>query len=75
MATKAQLDRMKELIAIQLDLCSKADWPYVCHMAATPDGKKSIENMVIEQCSTRPMSVGDALDRIERMYNPNRMED
>ena len=75
MATQAQLTRLKELIAIQLDMCSKEDWPYVCHMASSPEGKKSIEEMVIQQCSSNGCSVGSALERIERMYNPNRIED
>jgi hypothetical protein len=75
MATEAQLKRLKELIAIQLDMCSKEDWPYVCHMASSPEGKKGIEDMVIEICSANGSSIGSALDRIERMYNPNRMED
>ena len=75
MATKAQLDRLKELIAIKLDRCDKLQWAYVCHMASTPEGKKSLEDMIIQQCSISGCSVGEALDRIERAYNPNRMED
>ena len=75
MATQAQLTRLKELIAIELDYCSKDDWPYVCNMTSTPEGKKRVEDMVIQQCSSNGCSVGSALDRIERMFNPNRMED
>lgn len=75
MATDAQLKRLRELIAIELDNCSKEDWPYLCSMANTPEGKKSIEDKVIQQCSTSGIPVGQALDRIERMYNPNRIED
>jgi hypothetical protein len=75
MASEAQLKRLKELIAIQLDMCDRESWPYICHMNSSPEGKKGIEDMVIEICSANGCSVGSALDRIERMYNPNRMED
>jgi hypothetical protein len=75
MATEDQLRRIKELIAIELDHCSKEDWPYICHMASSPGGKKSVEDMVIEQCSISGITVGQALDRIERAFNPNRIED
>ncbi len=73
MATKAQLDRLKELIAIKLDRCDPLDWPYVCHMSK--NNRTSLEEMIIQQCAASGCSVGEALDRIERAYNPNRMED
>lgn len=75
MASEAQLIRLKELIAIQLDQCSKEDWPYVCNMNSTPEGKKDIENKIIQICTTSGISVGRALDKIERAFNPNRIDD
>lgn len=75
MASEAQLKRLKELIAIQLDLCSREDWPYVCNMNSTPDGKKDIETKIINICTASGISVSRAIDKIERAYNPNRMED
>jgi hypothetical protein len=75
MASEAQITRLKELIAIQLDMCSKEDWPYVCNMANTPEGKKDVENKIIHICTTSESTVGQALDRIERMFNPNRIDD
>lgn len=75
MATEDQLRRIRELIAIELDHCNKEEWPYLCSMTRTPEGKKSVEKMIIEQCSQSGCTISKALDRIERMYNPNRMED
>lgn len=79
MAQKMTMDqaikRAKELIAIQLESCSKEDWPYTCHMGSTPEGKRALEEMVIQQMMTSKCTVGQAFDRIERSYNPNRMED
>ena len=76
MATREdQVKELKELIAIELDSCSKLDWPYICHMKLTQDGYVAIEKMILEQCETSGCSVGDAITRIERMYNPNMIED
>jgi hypothetical protein len=70
-----KIARLKELIAIELDHCDKTDWPYICHMAANPETRKQVEDMIIEQVKTSGISVGKALERIERAYNPNKMED
>jgi hypothetical protein len=70
-----KIQKLKELIAIELDSCSKEDWPYICNITSTPEGKKSIEAKIIEQCSANGISVGQAMDRIERAFNPNRIED
>jgi hypothetical protein len=75
LSNSALLGRLKELIAIELDQCNKLDWPYVCHMAASPGSRKEIEEMIIRQCMASGCTVGEALDRIEKSYNPNRMED
>lgn len=73
--TDQLMTRLKELIAIELDHCNKVDWPYVCNMTGTPEGKKQVEDMIIKQCTTSGITVGQALEKIERAYNPNRMED
>jgi hypothetical protein len=70
-----KVKRLKELIAIELESCKEGDWPYICHMKGTPEGYKAIEEMVLEQCRKAGIPVGQALDRIERAFNPNRMED
>ena len=75
MATEDLTKRVKELVAIELDHCNYIDFPYICHMASTEEGKESIEKMVLQLTSTGVLTVAEALDRIERSYNPNRMED
>jgi hypothetical protein len=70
-----KMARLKELIAIELDSCNKTDWPYVCHMASNKETRKQVEEMIIEQVRASGISVGGALERIERAYNPNKMED
>ena len=76
MATpEEKLARLKELIAIELEQCNKVDWPYVCSMAANPRTRQQVEKMIIEQCSTSGCTIQAALERIERSFNPNKMED
>jgi hypothetical protein len=75
MKENTSMVRLKELIAIELDHCNKVDWPYVCHMTGSTEGRAGIEQMIIEQVSSSGISVGAALERIERAYNPNKMDD
>jgi hypothetical protein len=75
MTREQKIAKLKELIAIELDNCKDLDWPYVCHMKNNPEGKRAIEEMVVEQCMVSGITVGQALDRVERAYNANRMED
>jgi uncharacterized CHY-type Zn-finger protein len=75
MTDEQALQRLKELIAIQFDSCNKEDWPYICHMSLSAQGRAAVERMTLEQIDASGCSVGQAFDRIERAYNPNRMED
>lgn len=77
MTYEEQIKRLKELIAIELDSCKldKHTWPYVCHMASDPESYKSIEQTIINMCEQSGCTIQYAIDRIERAYNPNRMED
>lgn len=69
------LDRLNELITIELDNCNDIDWPYVCQMASNPETRKQVEGMIMQQIDASGISVGDAIERIERAYNPNKMDD
>jgi hypothetical protein len=75
MGTDAQIKELKELIAIELDSCDRLSWPYICHMKSTKEGYASVENMIIGMCQESGCSIGTALERIERAFNPNKIED
>jgi hypothetical protein len=70
-----QIKELKELLAIELDSCDRLSWPYICNMKSNKKGYESIEKMVIQMCEQSGCSIGTALDRIERDFNPNKMED
>lgn len=69
------IKRLRELIAIELDRCDKYDFPYICHMAGDPKSRRNLEDDIIKQCSISGCSVQEAISRLERAYNPNRIED
>jgi hypothetical protein len=75
MANDDNIQKLSELIDIELDGCNKLDWPHVCNMASNPKTRKEIKDMIIKQCATSGCSVGVAMDNIEKAYNPNRMDD
>ena len=70
-----KLKRLYELIDIELDSCDKEDWPYICHMSADPATRIQIRDMIVEQIKQSGISVGTAIVRIEKAYNPNKIED
>ena len=75
MGINDQVKELKELIAIELDSCDRLSWPYICHMKSTKEGYASVEQKIVEMCQQSGCSIGTALERIERAYNPNKMED
>lgn len=75
MADSKNMKRLRELIDIELDNCRKTDWPYVCHMTEGRETRKELVDMIIKQIAQSGISVGQAIERVERAYNPNIVED
>ena len=73
--TDEQQKKLKDLINLQLENCDKYDYPHVCNMANNPDTRPELEDMILTQIKGSGISVGNAILRIERAYNPNMMED
>lgn len=68
-----KIDRIRELIGIELDLCDKYKTPYVCAEASDPVSRAKITELILNIClkSEGKMSVDDAIDQYERTFNPN----
>lgn len=70
-----KLDKLKEQIRQQLDLCDSADTPAVCAMKETAKGYEDIEKLVIQKVLYGPNpSIADAIVEIENEYNINSVE-
>lgn len=69
-----KIDRLKELIGIELDLCNSSETPYVCAEASKPESRAKITDLIMNMClkSDGEMSVSDAIDQYERTFNPNK---
>lgn len=75
MITKENLDKLKDLIAVNLDDCSQFDYPHVCNMASNAETRPVIEDKILAICKASGVSVQEAILQVERAYNPNFMED
>jgi hypothetical protein len=75
MATKDSLQEMKDLISMVLDDCDKYDYPHVCNMAHNPETRTRVEESIMEMIRKSGVSVQGAIQKLERAYNPNFMED
>jgi hypothetical protein len=70
-----KLQEIRDLISMVLDECDKYDYPHVCNMAGNPNTRPNIEKDILEMIRKTGISVQAAIDKIERAYNPNLMED
>lgn len=70
-----KIERLKELIGIELDLCNSIETPYVCAEASKPESRAKITELIMNMClkSNGEMSVDDAIDQYERTFNPNKI--
>ncbi len=68
-----KIDRIRELIGIELDLCNSQETPYVCAEASDPVRRAKLTELILNIClkSEGEMSVEEAIDHYERTFNPN----
>jgi hypothetical protein len=70
-----KLQKLKDLIDLALEQCDAEEFPHVCSMARNPENREGLGNMIIAQVKESGISVNSAINRIERAYNPNRIDD
>jgi len=69
------LDKLKQQIKKQLELCDRADTPTICAMKQDEPGYTEVENLIIQKVMYGPnTSIADAIVEIENEYNPNHSE-
>lgn len=66
-----KLAELRRLIKIELEMCDSSNVPTVCQMKNTPEGYKKIEQLIINSVMKTGDSIGEAILRIEKEYNPN----
>lgn len=68
---QGKIEKLKELIGIELDLCDSYKTPVVCANASNPETRENIVNVILDLCITGKISVDEAIDTYERTFNPN----
>lgn len=68
---------IKELIAQvkagaekELEYCNAIDTPAVCQLISDPAGKAKIIDLIVEYVGNNGMTIGEAINYIERENNP-----
>lgn len=64
------LDRLKELIKAELELCESISTPIVCEMN-NPENYEELERFIINKVAHQGLTIGQAILEIEREYNIN----
>lgn len=67
---KALIDEVKRLADAELNFCNEVDTPYVCNLISDPAGRKQIIDLIVEYVGKNSMSIGAAINYIERENNP-----
>ena len=70
-----KLKELKQLIHSHLQQCDKILTPTICEMKDTPSGKSELEEMILSRILERGITVGQAINEIEKEYNPNLIND
>lgn len=66
-----KIEKLKELIGIELDLCDSYKTPIVCANASNPKTRENIINVILDICLKGNVTVDEAIDQYERTFNPN----
>ncbi len=64
------LERLKELIKAELELCDAISTPTVCEMN-TIENYAELERLIINKVAHQGLSIGQAIVELEKEYNIN----
>lgn len=68
---KDLIKRVKDLANAELEYCNQVDTPYVCGLISDANGKEKILDLIVEYVGKNGMTIGEAINYIERDNNPN----
>jgi len=63
--------KVKEGARKELEFCNSIDTPYVCAMINDEHKKAKVIDLIVEYVGTNGMTIGEAINYIERDNNPN----
>lgn len=68
---KMLIEKVKSQAKQELEFCNEVDTPYVCALIQKPEGKEQVLNLIVEYVGNNGMTIGEAINYIERDQNPN----
>lgn len=66
-----RLEELKILIENQLSNCNSLLHPIVCQMKNNKSSHQELFSDILQRCTKRGISVNQAINEIEKEYNPN----
>ena len=67
---KELIEQVRQGAIKELEYCNSIDTPAVCQMISDPKGKTMVVDLIIEYVGKNGMSIGEAINYIERDNNP-----
>ena len=71
---KELLEQLKVETNKELEFCNELDTPHVCAMISTHEGKEKIVETICEYVGNNGMTIGEAINYIEKVSNPNSID-
>ncbi len=68
---QTKLKELIQLIDLHLDECDHTYTPTICLMKDTEKGKAQLKEKILERVLEKGISVGNAVNEIEKEFNPN----
>lgn len=68
---KELIEQVKAGAINELQYCNQIDTPYVCNLISDPKGKAQVVDLIVEYVGNNGMTIGEAINYIERENNPN----
>jgi hypothetical protein len=65
------IEKVKEGARKELEFCNQIDTPYVCSMINEEGKKEAVIDLIVEYVGKNGMTIGEAINYIERDNNPN----
>lgn len=72
---KALIEQVKIDAEKELEFCNHVDTPAVCSMIAEKKGKEKVIDQIVEYVGKNGMTIGQAINYIERENNPQLSND
>lgn len=72
---KELIEQVKAGAEKELEYCNQVDTPAVCQLISDAKGKQIVIDLIVEYVGNNGMTIGEAINYIERENNPQMSND